>query len=85
MILDETAVRDMLNATFQRPLMWAATREAFVARLAVLLDVLGYEGKALYRSLPRSGNAMLDPAAPLDDAWADILTKHARLILGESL
>lgn len=81
MILDETQVRDMLSVTLLRPLMWAATREGYAARLSTLLDVLGYHGSAIYDVLPHAGSALLDPGVPLDDEWAGILAKRVQLIL----
>ena len=80
-MLDEMAVRRMLSITLQRPFMWAATREAYVARLSTLLDVLGHDGRQLYRALPHDGPVLLDPGTPLDAEWAKILAEHTHQIL----
>lgn len=71
----------MLRITLQRPLMWAATCEAYVARLSTLLDVLGYDGRELYLAMPHNGPVLLNPGLPLDAEWARILAERTHLIL----
>lgn len=74
------ALRD-LRLTLRRPLMWAHTREAFVSRLATLLDLAGAPGTALYDVFRGPNGQVVGTSEVLDKDWVEIVRKRVIEIL----
>jgi hypothetical protein len=84
--LDEF-IQKRLEGMAQRPRMWAASREAFVAQITVLLDVSGHpdDGQWLHRqifSVPGSC-AAVGLFEHVEDEWARNVVEMARQIFRE--
>lgn len=77
------AVYNRFDKLAKAPRMWAATKEGFLAQVALLLDLVGKtkEASELYIkefAVPGT-NLMKGMADTFDDAWAqDIITKSRR-------
>jgi len=77
----EDRAHEILQGVLERPLMWAATREAYVAKLSTLLDVLGFDGREVYRIMMVPGSpAVQEPGARLDKEWAALAGERAKAI-----
>ena len=74
-------VEERVFARFEKirhaPLMWAGTREALVAQLSMLLDMLGLDGKRLHAVHPRMGNIPIGLGDRLDEAFAETVVVAA--------
>lgn len=89
MILQESTVRpfvvDRLRAMRDRPCMWAATREAFVAQVVLLLELINApEPRRLYDAFKIKGTnvAVLEEmAAEVDDNWGRTLVITAAVLM----
>lgn len=79
---------ERLRALRRTPRMWARTREAFVAQVAVLLDLLGSEGRIVHDVFKVPGTSAADVAslvAEVDDVWARRLLDEAVVRAGIAL
>lgn len=77
-----SAVREYVSCITSRPGMYAATREAFVAQLAALLELAGWPGAKLYEHLERRGAAYVDLRESFDETWAKKVGNTARAVVG---
>lgn len=89
----ESAVRpfvvDRLRAMRDRPCMWAATREAFVAQVVLLLELINApEPRRVYDVFKIRGTnaaALEQMVAEVDDTWGRTLVVTATLLMGLEL
>ena len=84
--LQHAEIVDYIHSILTRPQMYAKTREAFIAQLTVLLEVLGYQQPDLYtRFLRRGGKVAFGLAKEITDKWMAPVVVHVRALLKEQV
>jgi hypothetical protein len=80
---------DRLRALWRTPTLWAATREAFAAQVALLLELLDVDPRVLVQKafkVPHTCAADRDKlTAPVDDDWARAFVDEAAKLAGLEL
>lgn len=83
--MTETFVVERLRALRRTPRMWAFTREAFAAQVALLLELVDAPQHQVYKCFltpGTNGASVTEFTKEVDDTWAHALVDEAAVLAG---